>query len=200
MDFQIIRDSFFFIGSVAGILAWIQPMFVARHHRDQQRALGIIRSLDEQRIVNLQVDISHRHIPVETFLAVQDVKHWYVTGQEKARFSGFLRDYYKEELRLFLDAYEKLRGYIEAPQWEVRYIDGEPSYWTLNKGAYIGQDGYPTGYSEDICEAEKWAREMRYRLQRFVVLAEIHFLESIIAKVSVERHFKRNGIFELSPS
>lgn len=62
-----VKEVFFAVGSVAGVLALLRPLVEAKLQRDSARVDRIKSLVNEQRLVDLKARIYQREVPCEDF-------------------------------------------------------------------------------------------------------------------------------------
>jgi hypothetical protein len=82
-----LKEAFFAIGSVAGVLALSRPVLEARLQRDGARVDRIKKLINEQRLVDLERRIyANRHVPADDFEPFDQLAHERQSNQEGVRF------------------------------------------------------------------------------------------------------------------
>jgi len=194
-----IKEGFFAIGSIAGVLALVRPLLESRFARDAKRAEHVLSMIDEQSLVDLEGRVYQtRQVPDDHFHPFQRLSHERRTGQDAVRFGGPLSKHFLRELDALIGAYAGLREYIQADEWEPRShrdVDGnEYTSWDFNKGAFSKQTGYPKDYAQHLDGAAAKAAEMLKAYQRFQVVTELHLFEAPIAGWMLRRRFKEHEL------
>ena len=197
---EIIKDIFYAIGSVAGVVALSRPVFEGKYNKDAARYERIRALVDEQMITDLpDMVYAVRRIPDKCFLPFEKIKDEISKNHDSVRFSGPLKKFYLNELASLIANYESLRAYIQVSEWEpVSFSDDESGgknvYWQLNKKAFYDSNGVPKDYGRHLKEASDIADEMRKSFQRLQLVADLHFLEIPLAAQLLRRSYKRNGL------
>ena len=201
MTWSDIKEVFYAVGAIAGVIALLRPVIESKFQRDQDRLVSVRKLVDEIGLVNLvnRVD-SQRQVPDGEFEPFRVLAHDRRHNLESLRFSGPLAKYLLREIDAIIKAYEDLRGYIQVDEWEPtsrKKEDGtEYTVWVFNKsaGAFRGIDGVPRNYAQHLTEAAAKADEIRKAFQRLQVVGELHFFEVPFAKRILERRFEANNL------
>ncbi len=192
-----LKDVLYTLGSVAGVIAFFRPLAESKIQRDAVRIERIKGLFNEQQLVDIERCINSRQVPRSHFLPFSQLDHELETNQEVVRFSGPFAGLLKKELTSLIQEYQKLRVFVQVPEWEPRSIevDGERfETWDFNKSAFENKDRIPEGYADHLYAAEKQAAEVLKAFQRFQVVSELHLLELPFAKWLVNRRFKSRGL------
>lgn len=193
-----VKEFFFAVGSVAGVIALLRPLFEAKLQRDSTRIDHIKALVKEQRLVDLEPRIyQHREVPLEDFEPFDQLAHERRTNQEVVRFSGPLASALLRELDAMLAAYFELRKYIQVREWEPRTIDiegVEHRSWVFNRRAFDRRDGTIGDYAKHLDDAAEHAVQMKEAFQRFQIIAELHLFEVPFARWLLPRRFKAQGL------
>jgi hypothetical protein len=194
-----VKEVFFVIGSVAGIVAFLRPLFEAKLQRDSVRVDRIKTLVSEQRLVELEDRISaSREVPYEDFAPFDQLAHERRTNQEVVRFTGPTGKHLARELDALLASYAKLREYIQVNKWVPRTeeIDGvEYQSWVFRKSAFEDRDEVMNDdYVKHLDQAAEQAVQMKRAYQRFQVVAELHLFEVLVARWLLPRRFKAHGL------
>jgi predicted kinase len=84
-----VKEIFFAIGSMAGVLAFLRPLVEAKLQRDNVRVDRIKAMLSEQRLVDLEHRIwDAREVASEDFEPFDQLAHERHTNQQVVRFTG----------------------------------------------------------------------------------------------------------------
>lgn len=198
MTWSSIKEIFFAIGSVAGVLALLRPLVESKFQRDSARAERIKSLLNEQRLVDLEARIyQHREVPCEDFEPFDQLAHERRTNQEVVRFSGPLSKVLLRELDAILTSYSKLREFIQVNEWmpKTQNIDGiEYRTWIFNKRAFEDRDGIPRDYAQHLDQAAEQAVQMKKAFQRFQLVAELHLFEAPLVRWLLPKRFKEQSL------
>lgn len=198
ISWSSVKEVFFAIGSIAGVLALLRPLIEAKLRRDLVRVERIKTMINEQRLVDLEARIyNHRQVPCEDFNAFDQLAHERRTNQEVVRFTGPTAKHLAHELDELLACYYKLREYIQVNEWEpmTDNVEGVEYYsWVFNKSAFENRDGVARDYAQHLDEAAEQAVQMRRAFQRFQLVAELHLLEVPLAEWLLPRRFKAHGL------
>lgn len=190
-----IKEIFFTIGSIAGVIALAKPVFEDKMKRDQIRIQHIIDLLPEQELLNLEYCVwNARAVPSSTFNNLYTLAHELQTKQDCVRFNGPNSKYLKIAVKDITEAYSSLRELVQVPEWEpITHSDGD-TVWTFNKEAFINSEGFPSGYAGHLEDAAKRALALTLAFQRFQIVSELHLLEIPFAKQLLARRIKAHGV------
>ncbi|PKL98358.1 MAG: hypothetical protein CVV19_12190 [Gammaproteobacteria bacterium HGW-Gammaproteobacteria-9] len=180
-----VKEIFYVIGSVAGIIALLRPVFESKYDRDKTRFNKIIEQLNEQRVIDLDSDIyQSRTILNSSFVPFDRLRNERRSNHDSVRFSGPYAKQYRDALDEMLERYGKLREFIQVDAWEptVNPADPTDSYWRFNKQAFM-KNGYSDAYVEHLNEAARIAEELKLKFQRFQLVGDLHLYEWPIANL-----------------
>lgn len=181
-----VKEIFFAIGSVAGVLALLRPLVESKFQRDSARVERIKSLISEQRLVDLEHRIyQHREVPCKDFEPFDQLALERRTNQDVVRFSGPLSKALSRELDAMLSSYSRLREFVQVNEWVPRdqVIDGiEYRSWTFNKSAFNDRDGIPRNYAQHLDRAAEQAVQIKKAFQRFQMVAELHLFEVPLAR------------------
>ena len=200
LSWDVVKEVFFAIGSVAGVVALFRPVLDVKHKRDIERSNRLMSLLPEQLVVDLEPSLYRdRKVPRRMFQPFEQLKHELRTNQDGVRFSGPLRKVLSSELAGVLEAYEKLRAHVQAPEWEPWSGRGDEDTsadsWTFNKQAFFKDErGILQGYVQHLNECADLAREIARAYQRFQIAAETHLLEVPVARWLLPRRYKAHRV------
>lgn len=193
-----VREVFFAVGSLAGLLAFIRPVFDSKFRRDQERADRIRQLLPEDSIVDLEPQIyQSRYVSTEAFRPFAQLQNDLSNNMDSVRFSGPLKKYYRAELVRLLNAYRELRKYVQVPWWKLttELRDGvEEIYWDFDKSQFFKDGVEKRDYAKHLDEAGACAERIKLAYQRFQVVSDMHLLESPLAFFLLPRRFKAHGL------
>ena len=194
-----IKEVFYAIGSVAGVIALARPLVESKYQRDASRVDEIKSLVSEQMLVDLEGYIyQHRQVRAEYFRPFDHLSHQLRTNQDAVRFAGPLAKYFRRELKSLLKNYGLLRNYIQVNEWQPRthkLEDGtEYLSWDFNKSAFTQQDGIQRDYAQHLDEAAEQAVQMKRAFQRFQLVAELHLYEVLVARWLLPRRNKTHGL------
>jgi hypothetical protein len=198
VSWSSLKEIFFAIGSLAGVLAFLRPVFDSKFKRDQERAEKIKNLLPEQDVIDLDSHIYQRRLvnknEFEPFSALQSDLNYNV---DAVRFSGPLKKYYKAELVRMLAAYRDLREYVQVPWWkptkEIR--DGAEEYfWDFDKSQLFEGGVERQDYAKHLDEAGACAERIKIAFQRFQIVSDMHLLEAPLASLLLRRRFAAHGL------
>jgi len=198
LTWSSVKEAFFVIGSIAGVLALLRPVLETRLQRDTARVDRIKKMVNEQRLVDLEKRIyASRYVSSDDFEPFDQLAHERSTNQETVRFTGPTARALTAQLDALLTSYSKLREYIQVNEWipHRETVDGvEHDLWVFNKRAFEDQDGVARDYAKHLDSAAEQALQMRRSFQRFQLVAELHLLEVPFAKWLLPRRFRSHGL------
>jgi hypothetical protein len=201
MTWSDIKEVFYAVGAIAGVIALLRPVIESKFQRDQERLTGVRKLVNEIGLVNLVSRIDNqRQVPDKEFEPFRVLAYDRSHNLESLRFSGPLAKHFLHEVDAIIAAYEDLRGYIQVDEWEPtnrKAEDGtEYTVWVFNKsaGAFKGADGVPRNYAQHLTEAAAKADEIRRAFQRLQLVSELHFFEVPFAKKLLKRRFEANNL------
>jgi hypothetical protein len=193
---QYVKDAFFIIGSVAGLVALFRPLFESKFKRDLAHANDLLTALHEDAVMALEhYTYLTRHIPDEVLRPLDHVSAMLRENRQAVRFIGPLRRNLQRELHGLVEAYIAYRKFVQVPWWEPRkYGDAGESAWFFNKGAFREGARLFDEYATHLDKAGEAACLVQKRFQRFQALTELHFYEALVPKWSTSRKFKAIGL------
>jgi hypothetical protein len=110
-----VKEVFFAVGSVAGVLALLRPIVESKFQRDLARVERIKGLVFEQSLVDLEYSVYYaRQVPDEVFRSFETLFHERHTNQESVRFTGPIAKLLTRELDALLESYSKLHKYIQV--------------------------------------------------------------------------------------
>ena len=188
-----IKNTFYVVGSLAGILAWIRPAFESKHQEDMKRAAAILAKFNENGVIELPYfTCNPRQIPGWCFRPFNDVRDSIEENRQEVRFIGPLGKKLRSELEQTIRAYDVYRQYVQVPEWEpVKDAESGDFNWRFNKAAFREPQGRISDeYVRHLDAATKAAELVKLRFQRFQALTELHFFEAFAPKIFVPRKYK----------
>lgn len=198
MSWGLIKEVFFAVGSLAGIFAFVRPVFESSFKRDQDRAARIRGLLPEDEVVGIEPQIFlSRYICTTAFRPFMQLQHDVNNNMDSVRFSGPLKKHYKAELARMIDAYNALRQYVQVPWWNLvkRKIDGvEETYWDFDKTEFFEQGVPKHDYAKHLDDAAACADRIKIAYQRLQLVADVHLLEVPFAPMLLSKRYKANGV------
>lgn len=189
----IIKNAFFVVGSLAGILAWLRPAIESKHQEDMKRATAILGKFNEDSVVNLAFFTGvARKVPEEFMRPFALVTQALADNLQEVRFIGPLKKYLSAELHNMVSAYAAYREYVQVPEWEMlKESDSDEYTWKFNKAHFFPKGSGPSDdYAHHLEDAEDAADLVKLRFQRFQALTELHLFEALAAKIFVPRKFR----------
>lgn len=196
LSWELIKEIFFTLGSIAGVLALARPVIEQKYQRDLERINYVKELINEQTIIDLDYQLYQaRRVPDSTFNTLNHLFHLLDTNHEKVRFSGPIRKWVRALLLELEEQYRLLRELVQVDMWEPRTVANGQVYWYFNKEAFKenGQ-GVPTKYSEHLDSAGRLAKEMQHAYKKFLIAAELHLYEIPFAKWLLPKRYKKYGL------
>lgn len=194
MEWDVIKEIFFAIGSAAGVLALAKPVFESKDIRDKKRFEYLSDILSEELFRNLEFCITQRRrIPGDIFNALDKVTYEIEENIEKLRFSGPFSKWYINELHEIRDSYLSLRKLIQVPFWEPYYVseDDDSEYeWRFNKQEFKTENGSLRRYDEHLLNAGKLSIRAWEAYRRLQIINEAHMYEYPLAFWLLPRRFE----------
>lgn len=201
MAWSDIKDLFYTVGAIAGVLALLRPVVETKFTRDQAHLAALLKSFDELSLVGLAGRIDgQRQIPDDDFIPLRILAYARTNNLESVRFSGPIAKYILHEIDAIIKAYEELREFIQVDEWEPiadKRDDGsECAVWTFNKyaSAFTGDDGVPRNYAQHLAGAASKVNQLRRAFQRLQVVSELHFLEAPLAGRLLKSRFRSHRL------
>lgn len=202
ISWPAIKEAFFAIGSVAGVIAFLRPVLDSKHQRDLDRTKRILTLLPEQQVFDLEPCLyQSRLVPEWMFHPFDQLAHEVRTNQDGIRFSGPISKYLRRELLAMLSAYAQLRLLVQVPEWEPRSRDEEDGtksyYWDFNKAAFNDEQGIPQNYAQHLDECVDHARSISRAYQRFQIAADTHLLEVPLVRWLLPYRYRKNDVAQI---
>lgn len=196
---ETVKEVFYAIGSLAGVLALARPLAESKFQRDATRMERIKSLVSEQDLVDLEQFVyDSRRVEARRFEPFDQLKHERRTNQDVVRFTGPLAKHLSRELDGLLFAYSRLREFIQVNEWEPHEYaaeDGKLVFeWRFNKQAFEDDDGVARNYAKHLADAADQAAEMKRAFQRLQLVAELHLFEAPIAGWLLRRRYKQHGL------
>lgn len=198
-DWREVKEMFYTIGTVAGVIALARPVFESKYQRDIARFDRIRSLIEEESIVDLEDRVyGARQVPDGYFTPFDRLSRARKNDEDIVRFSGPLAKLFTSQIDALINAYEGLRAYIQVPEWEPcgHMLSNGTKYfsWDFNKEAFAKAGSYPTGYAGHLDAARSKAVEIKKAYQRLQLVAEVHLYEAPIANWLLCRRFKKLGL------
>ena len=189
---ELIRNIFFFIGSVLGILAFVRTVAEPAFSENRNKWKAVQEQLTEQDLINLQymVFMSRRiddELLTRVYIFVRDIED----DAEHLRFGPPFRSLFEKRKRALTNSYRHLREYVQVPYWKRERVaeeDIEYAYWDLDKSFFYEEvpKGHET-YIDHLNEASDTADEIRRHYRALSVLANLHSFEAPFARWIVKK-------------
>ena len=195
MNSQSAKELFFWLGSLAGITAFIRPLLESKFESDREKTTKILETIPEEVMRELEFAIWQvRRVPVRLLNGLETISADHSQRMTYLTFHGPLKSFLAEEVSRIVRLYEELRSYVQVPYWCCRSSEeGDDSAfeWTFDRTHF--EDEAPGGrdyvvYLEGPAER---AGRIRDCVRRVQVLREVHFLESYLAKLFLKERLTK---------
>lgn len=189
---ELIRNIFFFIGSVLGILAFIRTVTESAFDENRRKWEDLQAKLREQDLISLQYQIfMRRRVNDELLDRIDELIHDIDQDAEYLRFGPPFRKLFENYKHKLSESYRCLRGYVQVPYWQIGETvekDAEYVYWNFDKSFFYEEvpEGHDT-YIDHLNEASDTADEMRHHYRALSVLANLHSFEAPFAHWIVKK-------------
>ena len=196
-SWPVVKEIFFFIGSLAGFIAFFRPIFDQKHARDLERARYILASIPEQVAITLKNRIDLRMIPESMFIPFAHLEHESMNNHELLRFSGPLKKIFQHELSEITSEYRNLRNLIQVPEWEripTGSVESTENYWCLNNSIFSWKECLKNDRDKHIDECFYHAQAILNAYQRLQITTETHLFEIILAKWLLPKRYANHGV------
>lgn len=194
MSISDIKDYFFLLGSIAGLIALFRPVLESKFERDRKRAEKILYLVSEEHMKAMDFDVYQaRAVLTSDFYPLDQLKTQWKDETDLVRFSGPLKSHYLKEVEQIVRNYRQLREYIQVPHWEPTSTGDDNSdtlQWSFNKSYFPETIGSQGGYAVHLSEAGEIVGKVRDGLRRLQVIMEMHFLEAFFARFLLPRRLR----------
>lgn len=184
---ELVRNIFFFIGSVLGILAFIRTVTEPAFAESQDKWKAVQEKLLEQDLINLQYQVyMKRRVNTELLDRVDSLVRDIEQDAEYLRLGPPFRNFFTDHKTNFSKCYRKLREYIQVPYWQLnKFVLEEIEYdrWDFDKKFF--HEEVPEGhdaYIDHLNEASDTVDEMRHHYRALSILANLHSFEAPFAR------------------
>lgn len=196
---ETVKEIFYAIGSVAGVIALARPLAESKFQRDATRVERIKALVSEQDLVDLEQFVyDSRRVEDKRFQPFDQLTHERRTNQDVVRFTGPLAKHLSRELGGLLLAYSRLREFIQVNEWEPHEYasdDGRTGFeWRFNKQAFEDEYGIARNYAKHLADAADQAAEMKKAFQGLQLVAELHLFEAPLAGWLLRHRYKKYGL------
>jgi len=192
MGIEVLKNVFFFIGSVLGIIAFIKTLIEPMVESNRAKWKETKERITEEDFINLEFDIYQaRRIRDETWSVIRGFVNDIEEGAEYLRFNSILKKLYNQSLNNLRTLYWELIEFIQVPYWEPhRDVDedgNEFRYWRFNRQYFFKTHNDPDAYVDHLDAAAEIAEKMRMEFRKLSILSNLHavqipFAKRIIAK------------------
>lgn len=190
-----IKEIFYAIGAVAGLIALFRPVLQHKYDLDNKRYEKINSELPEELFMSIEFSTwQSRLINDDLFTPLNNLCREIEHNLESVRFSGPLSKWYKIESGNLVNVYRKYREYVQVPEWEPENRDNkeqEKTIWRFNKQAFKEGNRKYDDYVKHLEEAEKLAEKMHLHAKRLQIISELHILETPLAFYLIPKRIKK---------
>ncbi|NOG32818.1 hypothetical protein HLB35_15570 [Halomonas sp. TBZ9] len=195
MSISDIKDYFFLLGSIAGLIALLRPVLESKFERDRKRAEKILEIVPEEHMKAMDFDVYQaRAVLTSNFYPLDRLKSEWKDGTDLVRFSGPLKAHYLKEVEQIIRNYNQLREYIQVPYWEPTSTGDDNSdalQWSFNKSYFPEPTGSKGDYNVHLSEAGELVGKIRDGLRRLQIIMEMHFLEAFFARFLLPKRLRK---------
>lgn len=189
-----LKDAFFIVGSIAGVLAFLRPVVESKHQKDIERLSAILSKFPENQIMALDSCVyNSRRIPESVLRPFDEIEHKHGDGWQELKFVGPLKKILEPEFKCLVAEYREFREYVQVPEWEPREVDGQYD-WLFNKQSFREGHAISDKYAEHLQQATDAAIQLRKRFQRIQAVTDLHFFEVLFGRFCAPRLFKSRGL------
>jgi hypothetical protein len=189
-----LKDLFFLLGSIAGVLALLRPVVESKYQKDLERVGTILAKFPENQIMELDGCVNNaRRISGSILQPFDEIEHKYKGGWQEVKFVGPLRKVLEQELFYMVAEYRELREFVQVPEWEPKKVDDQYD-WLFNKQAFQEDHAIRAKYVEHLEQATDAAIQLKKRYQRIQALTDLHFIEAVFCRYYVPKLFKGRGL------
>ena len=197
---ESVKDIFFFIGSLLGILAFLNTLIGPAFTDNRQKWEALKEHLTEEDLINLQHEVYiTRRIYDEVLNRVIYFVHDMEEDAEYLRFGPPFRGLFEEHKKCLISDLHKLIEHVQVPYWEHHFVeDGDErrGEWRFDKNYFFFElpaivkerdpesprlDPYEA-YIEHLNEASDAVDRMRVHFRAIGVLANLHTFEALFAR------------------
>lgn len=185
------KNTFYLIGSAAGVLAFVRPVIESKHQKDIARVTELLSKFPEGQVMEIEYFVySSRRIPESVLSPFDEIEYKYNKGWKEMRFQGPLRKQIESELKQLTKEYRHFRDFIQVPEWEPQQVNNQDS-WIFNKEAFREGRIIKDDYVKHLEQATDASIQLRTRFQRIQALSDLHFFEALFGFFFVPRLFKK---------
>lgn len=192
----IVKDIFFLIGSIFGILAFTQTFFKSAMEANRKRWAQVREVADDTDFREVQAGTWNHRVRGLNLGRIETMIHDIREDAEYLRFGPPLRRHYLEVLAELVEAHGRYRELVQVPEWEPTFAsDGSeaPLDWAFNRAAFIGDRGYPDDYASHLEDATAAAANMRTVYKKLATLSDLHLWEVPVAGWIVARRVRETA-------
>ena len=205
---DLVKDIFFFIGSVLGILAFLHTLIEPAFSDNRQKWEALKERLTEQDLINLQHQVYlNRRISDELLYRVLGVCRDINEDAEYLRFGPPFRGLFEEHKNELSSDCQSLVDHVQVPYWRHNFFehrDERRGEWDFDKSYFL--DELPTvakkrnpesprldpyrAYEDHLNEASDAVDRMRMHYRAIGILANLHTFEVLLARRIVKERSK----------
>lgn len=176
-----LKDIFFFVGSVLGIIAFsktlLDPIMEANRRKWEQVKMRVTELTF--RDIEYSVEMARRiddEMLLQIHFFIRDIEE----GAEYLRFGPVLRKHYQRHLKNLCNLYRAFRKYVQVPYWDIIYNSrngSERKDWVFQKEYFEKERPDIDEYVEHLNAASELAEKMRTEFQALSILSGLHIVE-----------------------
>ena len=194
MAWETIKEIFFAIGALAGLIALSRPLFNDKFSRDQEKASALLQRVPEEEITALETYVwANRCVPDWIFNRLAEIRYDLDKNHECVRFSGPIAKFYIQNLKELIEAYASLRELVQVNEWEPVHREDE-RVWLFNKKAFENSRGIPEGYDDHLYACGERASAVAKAYQRLQITLDLHLFEFPLAGILLHRRYAKNSV------
>lgn len=193
-SWQVAKDAFFSLGSLAGLVALLRPIFESKHELDRERLSEIFEVMSEREISELSRLVwRERKVPSKSLDKLYMLERQIASGSKAVRFSSMLRKWYLREVEEITRHTDVFLADFGAPYWTIAKADSEAGghYYCFNKSEFNQDHDDSFTYRDYLSSLESHILRIQECYRRLEVISELHFLESMFAFALLPRRFAR---------
>ena len=181
---EIVKDAFFFLGSLAGIISLSRSILEGRYTSDKNKLEKILSEVSEENMVNLYNGIwQSQRVFFKPLDALYRLDNDIDNNFESVRFHGPLKTYIETELKGITTNIDNLREQIQVPYWNPKET-GDNGYREINKEWFYD---HQEDYVLNMDRAKLFTQKIRDHIRKLQVIKDIHFLECYIPFLNLDK-------------
>jgi hypothetical protein len=190
--FSLVKDSFFLIGSLAGLFAFIRPISESKHQKDCSKLMVLLKELEDVEITNLEFETYQaRRVPDSVFGAIHGIGYRLKANDLDVNMNGPLAKLIADELTRFDQLVNDYRSFVQVPFWEPISLDDSNELFRQFNRKYF--DDRDLDYPKALEQAAMAADRIILSYKRLKILSEVHFLEAFFMRsLGIKRKLDKN--------